>query len=200
MFVINGMLLSPVGLHPPVSSLQEGGPVWCAPVGQWLLPAASHQTGQFIRSPGTKLHLLLTACNEHWLTARLASVWSPSLEQSSSARGSLCWIIVLLQHWDLGLQRKVFGKRMKKNEAWIFRHQENVAIKSLKKNNAFWRHGRALLLLSTLKCDYCPLVFHTVASTFKEERDLANQYQFPRSQLGFRKLRISLKSLHSELL
>ncbi len=83
-FVINGMLLSPVGLHPPVSSLQEGGPVWCAPVGQWLLPAASHQTGQFIRSPGTKLHLLLTACTEHWLTARLASVWSPSLEQSGA--------------------------------------------------------------------------------------------------------------------
>lgn len=119
---------------------------------------------------------------------------------ASSARGSLCWIIVLLQHWDLGLLRKVFGKRMKKNKAWIFRHPENVAKKSLKKNNAFWRLKRALLLLSTLKCDCCHLVFHTVASTFKEERDLANHYQFPRSWLGFRKLRISLKSLCSELL
>lgn len=88
---------------------------------------------------------------------------------ASSAWGSLCWIIVLLQQRDLGLLRKVFRKRMKKNKAWIFRHLENVT-KSLKKNNAFWRLNRAQLLLSTLKCDCCHLVFHMVASKFKKER------------------------------
>lgn len=97
-----------------------------------------------------------------WLTAvtgqRLISLpWSragpfPGSHEekklASSAWGSVCWIIVLSQQWDLGLLREVFWKRMKKNKAWIFRHPENVTIKSLKKNNAFWRLDRAQLLLN----------------------------------------------------
>lgn len=145
------MLLFCVGLHPPVSSLQERGPVWCAPAGQWLLPAASHKTGQFVRNTGPKLSLLLTTCTERsWLTnptgQRLISLPKSRVgtfpgshkekKLASSAWGSLWWIIVLLQQRDLGLLRKVFRKQMKKNKAWIFRHLENVT-KSLKKNNAF---------------------------------------------------------------
>lgn len=70
------------------------------------------------------------------------------------------WIIVLLQQWDLGLLRKAFGRRLKTNKAWIFRHTQRMSrLKSLEKNNAFWRLDRALLLLSALKCDCCHWFF-----------------------------------------
>lgn len=143
----------------PTCCLTSDGPVHQEP---W------HQTPP----PIDRLHWTLTdsPAGQRLISFPRAERGHKQKKLTSSARGSLCWIIVLLQHWDLGLQRKVFGKRMKKNEAWIFRHQENVAIKSLKKNNAFWRHGRALLLLSTLKCDLSFGVSHGCLHVQRGER------------------------------
>lgn len=40
--------LSSAGVYPPLSGLQEGGPLWRPPAGQWLVPSSSHEAVQFV--------------------------------------------------------------------------------------------------------------------------------------------------------